>query len=207
MSKCLFVALFKQHLQFPQKPYDRSLDPPPIGCLFSGFDMIPTVDQDLAIGLHVWSNNVLNVTVQSYKMLVCPPGCVDCSAVNGCVRCSSGLFLFLYREGSRQHGMCVKACPQGYFKYDVNGYRRCYSKWWTQIHCVASVLDLRKTWLQNRPSTCNIIFRVLHSTLRELRHWDVLREVHRALHGVQGSLCPTMSARALLRGLQSNMHW
>ena len=35
------------------------LDPPPYGCLFYGFDMIPTVDQDLAIELHVWPNDVL----------------------------------------------------------------------------------------------------------------------------------------------------
>ncbi|KAJ8290940.1 hypothetical protein GJAV_G00019450 [Gymnothorax javanicus] len=42
-------------------------------------------------------------------------GCSDCSKDNGCLNCQPKLFLFLRREGMRQYGECLHACPSGYY--------------------------------------------------------------------------------------------
>nr|XP_013806289.1 PREDICTED: angiopoietin-2-like [Apteryx mantelli mantelli] len=54
-------------------------------------------------------------------------GCVLCSEDNGCIACHHRLFLLIWRDGIRQHGVCVHTCPPGYFGvrgFEVN---RCTS--------------------------------------------------------------------------------
>ncbi|KAL3868747.1 hypothetical protein ACJMK2_041513 [Sinanodonta woodiana] len=45
----------------------------------------------------------------------CPTGCTDCSEYNGCTSCLSNLYLLLVRNGMRQTGECVHACPDGFY--------------------------------------------------------------------------------------------
>ncbi|XP_039591774.1 R-spondin-4 [Polypterus senegalus] len=55
-------------------------------------------------------------------------GCLECSGDNGCLKCPEKLFLYIQREGMRQHGSCVHACPPGHFGVrgqDVNRCIRC----------------------------------------------------------------------------------
>ncbi|XP_023659746.1 R-spondin-2-like [Paramormyrops kingsleyae] len=42
-------------------------------------------------------------------------GCAFCSNDNGCLTCQPRLFLFLRREGMRQYGECLHACPPGFY--------------------------------------------------------------------------------------------
>uniref|UniRef100_A0A8C4SBD4 R-spondin 4 n=1 Tax=Erpetoichthys calabaricus TaxID=27687 RepID=A0A8C4SBD4_ERPCA len=55
-------------------------------------------------------------------------GCLECSGDNGCLKCPEKLFLYIQREGMRQHGSCVHACPPGHYGVrgqDVNRCIRC----------------------------------------------------------------------------------
>ncbi|XP_043946361.1 R-spondin-4 [Protopterus annectens] len=55
-------------------------------------------------------------------------GCVMCAGDNGCTTCQPKLFLLIWREGIRQYGACVLACPAGYFGergQDVNKCIKC----------------------------------------------------------------------------------
>ncbi|XP_026547988.1 R-spondin-4, partial [Notechis scutatus] len=57
-------------------------------------------------------------------------GCVMCSEDNGCVSCQQRLFLLIWRDGIRQYGACVHACPLGYYgqrSLDVNRCIKCRS--------------------------------------------------------------------------------
>ncbi|XP_033615630.1 R-spondin-2 isoform X2 [Fukomys damarensis] len=52
-------------------------------------------------------------------------GCLSCSKDNGCSRCQQKLFFFLRREGMRQHGECLHACPAGYYGHRAPDMNRC----------------------------------------------------------------------------------
>ncbi|XP_026577058.1 R-spondin-4 [Pseudonaja textilis] len=57
-------------------------------------------------------------------------GCVMCSEDNGCVSCQQRLFLLIWRDGIRQYGACVHACPLGYYgqrSLEVNRCIKCRS--------------------------------------------------------------------------------
>ncbi|XP_025923628.1 R-spondin-4 [Apteryx rowi] len=57
-------------------------------------------------------------------------GCVLCSEDNGCIACHHRLFLLIWRDGIRQHGVCVHTCPPGYFGvrgFEVNRCTKCRS--------------------------------------------------------------------------------
>ncbi|XP_060541535.1 R-spondin-4 [Pantherophis guttatus] len=57
-------------------------------------------------------------------------GCVMCSEDNGCVSCQQRLFLLIWRDGIRQYGACVHACPLGYYgqrSMEVNRCMKCRS--------------------------------------------------------------------------------
>nr|AWT24649.1 RSPO1 [Protopterus annectens] len=59
---------------------------------------------------------------------VCATGCDMCSEYNGCLRCSPKLFILLERSDIRQIGICLPACPEGYFGFrtpDMNKCIRC----------------------------------------------------------------------------------
>ncbi|XP_018618399.1 R-spondin-2 [Scleropages formosus] len=51
----------------------------------------------------------------SYGVYPICKGCSVCSKDNGCLNCLPRLFLFLRREGMRQYGECLHACPAGYY--------------------------------------------------------------------------------------------
>uniref|UniRef100_A0A8D0HHF1 R-spondin 4 n=1 Tax=Sphenodon punctatus TaxID=8508 RepID=A0A8D0HHF1_SPHPU len=52
-------------------------------------------------------------------------GCVMCSEDNGCIACQQRLFLLIWRDGIRQYGACVHACPPGYFGVRGQEVNRC----------------------------------------------------------------------------------
>ncbi|XP_044311058.1 R-spondin-4 [Varanus komodoensis] len=52
-------------------------------------------------------------------------GCVMCSEENGCISCQQRLFLLIWRDGIRQNGACVHACPPGYFGVRGQEVNRC----------------------------------------------------------------------------------
>ncbi|XP_053099114.1 R-spondin-4 [Hemicordylus capensis] len=52
-------------------------------------------------------------------------GCVMCSEDNGCISCQQRLFLLIWRDGIRQYGACVHACPPGYFGLRGQEVNRC----------------------------------------------------------------------------------
>ncbi|XP_053901889.1 R-spondin-4 [Malaclemys terrapin pileata] len=52
-------------------------------------------------------------------------GCVMCSEDNGCIACQQRLFLLIWRDGIRQYGACVHACPPGYFGLRGQEVNRC----------------------------------------------------------------------------------
>ncbi|XP_028587885.2 R-spondin-4 [Podarcis muralis] len=52
-------------------------------------------------------------------------GCVMCSEDNGCISCQQRLFLLIWRDGIRQYGACVHACPPGYFGVRGQEVNRC----------------------------------------------------------------------------------
>ncbi|XP_078092211.1 R-spondin-4 [Mustelus asterias] len=54
--------------------------------------------------------------------------CLDCSPDNGCLTCEQRFFLLIRREGIRQQGECVHACPVGHYSrrgQDANRCLRC----------------------------------------------------------------------------------
>ncbi|XP_064626775.1 R-spondin-2-like [Lineus longissimus] len=55
----------------------------------------------------------------------CPKGCASCSPTNGCVTCSPNNYMYLYRNGMRQRGICTRTCPHGYFGVTRKGYSKC----------------------------------------------------------------------------------
>nr|XP_006639812.2 PREDICTED: R-spondin-4 isoform X2 [Lepisosteus oculatus] len=52
-------------------------------------------------------------------------GCLECSGDNGCLKCPEKLFLFIRREGMRQQGSCLHACPAGHFGLRGQDVNRC----------------------------------------------------------------------------------
>nr|XP_056700895.1 R-spondin-4 [Euleptes europaea] len=52
-------------------------------------------------------------------------GCVMCSEDNGCSTCQQRLFLLIWRDGIREFGACVHACPPGYFGLRGKELNRC----------------------------------------------------------------------------------
>ncbi|XP_061486190.1 R-spondin-4 [Rhineura floridana] len=52
-------------------------------------------------------------------------GCIMCSEDNGCISCQQRLFLLIWRDGIRQYGACVHACPPGYFGVRGQEVNRC----------------------------------------------------------------------------------
>ncbi|KAJ7332181.1 hypothetical protein JRQ81_014361 [Phrynocephalus forsythii] len=56
-------------------------------------------------------------------------GCVMCSEDNGCISCQQRLFLLIWRDGIRQYGACVHACPPGYFGVRGQEVNRCISRY------------------------------------------------------------------------------
>uniref|UniRef100_A0A8D0E284 R-spondin 4 n=1 Tax=Salvator merianae TaxID=96440 RepID=A0A8D0E284_SALMN len=52
-------------------------------------------------------------------------GCVMCTEDNGCTSCQQRLFLLIWRDGIRQYGACVHACPSGYFGVRGQEVNRC----------------------------------------------------------------------------------
>ncbi|XP_058846631.1 R-spondin-2-like [Acipenser ruthenus] len=52
-------------------------------------------------------------------------GCLECSGDNGCLKCPEKLFLFIQREGMRQHGSCVQSCPPGHYGVRGQHINRC----------------------------------------------------------------------------------
>ncbi|XP_039603753.1 R-spondin-3 isoform X1 [Polypterus senegalus] len=44
----------------------------------------------------------------------CQGGCATCSDYNGCLSCKPKMFFFLERNGMKQIGVCLPACPSGY---------------------------------------------------------------------------------------------
>ncbi|KAH0619292.1 hypothetical protein JD844_019246 [Phrynosoma platyrhinos] len=50
-----------------------------------------------------------------------------CSEDNGCISCQQRLFLLIWRDGIRQYGACVHACPPGYFGVRGQEVNRCIS--------------------------------------------------------------------------------
>nr|XP_008117010.2 PREDICTED: R-spondin-4 [Anolis carolinensis] len=52
-------------------------------------------------------------------------GCIMCSEDNGCISCQQKLFLIIWRDGMRQYGACVHACPPGYFGVRGQEVNRC----------------------------------------------------------------------------------
>ncbi|XP_013420813.1 R-spondin-2 isoform X2 [Lingula anatina] len=57
---------------------------------------------------------------------LCPHGCTSCSAVNGCVTCRPKMFMLLQRNGMRQTGVCVHACPNGYYGVRTRSLSQCH---------------------------------------------------------------------------------
>lgn len=55
-------------------------------------------------------------------------GCMMCSEDNGCIACQQRLFLLIWRDGIRQYGACVPACPPGYFGVRGQEVNRCISR-------------------------------------------------------------------------------
>ncbi|XP_041060364.1 R-spondin-2-like [Carcharodon carcharias] len=51
--------------------------------------------------------------------------CQDCSPDNGCLTCQQRLFLLIRREGIRQQGECVHACPVGHYSLRGQDANRC----------------------------------------------------------------------------------
>ncbi|XP_030639060.1 R-spondin-1 [Chanos chanos] len=45
----------------------------------------------------------------------CSSGCENCSEYNGCLKCKPRLFILLERNDIRQIGVCLAACPVGYY--------------------------------------------------------------------------------------------
>ncbi|KAL0171720.1 hypothetical protein M9458_032031, partial [Cirrhinus mrigala] len=45
----------------------------------------------------------------------CSNGCEHCSEYNGCLKCRPRLFILLERNDIRQIGICLAACPVGYY--------------------------------------------------------------------------------------------
>uniref|UniRef100_A0A8C1AZ40 R-spondin 1 n=1 Tax=Cyprinus carpio carpio TaxID=630221 RepID=A0A8C1AZ40_CYPCA len=45
----------------------------------------------------------------------CSTGCEHCSEYNGCLKCRPRLFILLERNDIRQIGICLAACPVGYY--------------------------------------------------------------------------------------------
>ncbi|XP_075054198.1 R-spondin-1 [Mixophyes fleayi] len=73
------------------------------------------------------------------ESLGCAKGCVACSEFNGCIKCSSKLFILLERNDIRQTGVCLQSCPHGYYgdrnreinkcmKCKMNNCEDCFSK-------------------------------------------------------------------------------
>ncbi|MBN3318831.1 RSPO2 protein, partial [Atractosteus spatula] len=60
---------------------------------------------------HRWKRNKR----ASYGPYPICKGCSVCSKDNGCLSCQPRLFLFLRREGMRQYGECLHACPSGFY--------------------------------------------------------------------------------------------
>ncbi|KAG9342789.1 hypothetical protein JZ751_015655, partial [Albula glossodonta] len=56
-------------------------------------------------------------------------GCSVCSKDNGCLNCQPKLFLFLRREGMRQYGECLLACPSGYYGLRAPELNICSRPW------------------------------------------------------------------------------
>ncbi|XP_019623978.1 PREDICTED: R-spondin-2-like isoform X2 [Branchiostoma belcheri] len=56
---------------------------------------------------------------------VCPRGCTSCSTINGCITCRPRYFLFLYRSGMRQTGLCLHTCPHGYYGVRSPDFNKC----------------------------------------------------------------------------------
>ncbi|XP_043939669.1 R-spondin-1 isoform X1 [Protopterus annectens] len=56
---------------------------------------------------------------------VCATGCDMCSEYNGCLRCSPKLFILLERSDIRQIGICLPACPEGYFGFRTPDMNKC----------------------------------------------------------------------------------
>ncbi|XP_063113847.1 R-spondin-2 isoform X1 [Cavia porcellus] len=69
--------------------------------------------------------SVADVTEASYLSSPACKGCLSCSKDNGCSRCQQKLFFFLRREGMRQHGECLHACPAGYYGHRAPDMNRC----------------------------------------------------------------------------------
>ncbi|KAG2465316.1 RSPO2 protein, partial [Polypterus senegalus] len=61
----------------------------------------------------------------SYGQYPICKGCSVCSKDNGCLNCQPKLFFFLRREGMRQYGECLHACPAGYFDLRAPDMNRC----------------------------------------------------------------------------------
>ncbi|XP_043565969.1 R-spondin-4 isoform X1 [Chiloscyllium plagiosum] len=51
--------------------------------------------------------------------------CKECSPDNGCLTCQQRLFLLIKREGIRQQGECVHACPVGHYSIRGQATNRC----------------------------------------------------------------------------------
>uniref|UniRef100_A0A8C6SZ71 R-spondin 3 n=1 Tax=Neogobius melanostomus TaxID=47308 RepID=A0A8C6SZ71_9GOBI len=84
----------------------------------------------MLISLLIWILHLMNLTIGQDKIMrhrrkyhfvyenissLCPTGCVTCSALNGCLSCKPRLFFHLELDGMRQKGVCLSACPRGYF--------------------------------------------------------------------------------------------
>ncbi|KAK9960935.1 hypothetical protein ABG768_008765 [Culter alburnus] len=58
----------------------------------------------------------------------CSNGCEHCSEYNGCLKCRPRLFILLERNDIRQIGICLAACPVGYYgirNRDMNKCTQC----------------------------------------------------------------------------------
>ncbi|XP_051575625.1 R-spondin-1-like [Myxocyprinus asiaticus] len=58
----------------------------------------------------------------------CSNGCEICSEYNGCLKCRPRLFILLERNDIRQIGVCLAACPVGYYgirNRDMNKCTQC----------------------------------------------------------------------------------
>ncbi|XP_062996270.1 R-spondin-1 isoform X2 [Elgaria multicarinata webbii] len=69
-----------------------------------------------------------NFSVSTEMSQGCAKGCDLCSEFNGCLKCSSKLFILLERNDIRQIGICLPSCPLGYFDVrnpDMNKCMKC----------------------------------------------------------------------------------
>ncbi|KTG44768.1 hypothetical protein cypCar_00013704, partial [Cyprinus carpio] len=71
---------------------------------------------------------LLNINVSTEVPPSCSTGCEHCSEYNGCLKCRPRLFILLERNDIRQIGICLAACPVGYYgirNRDMNKCTQC----------------------------------------------------------------------------------